>query len=396
MRGEAGLLGKTCLLIVIVFSSLACADREPGPRRIFENGEEVVLNSAEPFQVKGKPSVLRLEEDFSLDTEDNALAALGVTDIAAFDVDRSGNLLFLVPPSGPHDCVYKLAPDGKLLTTFCRVGQGPNEAEYPNEIMANDNGEIWVLESPKNRIHIFDEGGMPIAEKSPLQFESIVPLANGNHLVTRLDAADLTTKYFPMAIELYDPGFRLVKELDRFRGVANRTIYERVPEPYVSGIEYAFQGKASSERIYIGNSDRAYEILVFDLGGRLIRKIRKEFAPVPVTDAYRERYLKDYLAYMPDYAKKIYFPEYWHPFHAFFPDEEGRLFVMTYETCEPGKAFVYEVFDRDGRFISRTRLSAVHGGNGYLLARVRGKCLYAVEEKPSGFKRLNAYRMIWQ
>lgn len=395
MRGEAGLIRKTYLFVVIVFSCLACADRGPGPRRIFENGDEVVLNPAEPVQVKGKASNLTLEEDFSLDTEDDAIAALGLTDIAAFDVDRSGHLLFLVPPTGPRDCVYKLASDGKLMTTFCRVGQGPNEAEYPNEIRANEDGEVWVLESPKNRIHVFDDEGKPVAERNPLKFESIEPLANGHHLVTRLDAPDLTLKYLSLAIELYDPGFRLVKELDRFSRVANRTVFERMPEPYVSGIEFAFQGKACRDRIYIGNSDRGYEILVFDLAGRLVRKIRKDYSPVPVTDAYRKKYLKDYLEYMPDYAKKIYFPEYWHPFHGFFPDEDGRLFVMTYEPGEREGEFLYDVFDQEGVFIARTRLRAVQGGFGYILARVRGRLLYAVEEKPSGFKRLTAYRMIW-
>lgn len=355
----------------------------------------VVLNPAEPVRQEGHPLILTLEKAFSLDTEDDAVAALGVTDMAAFDVDRSGHLLILVPPTGPRDCVYKLTPDGKLLTTFCRVGQGPNEAEYPNEILVNENGEIWVLESPKNKIHVFDAEGKPVAERNPLKFESVEPLANGHHLVTRLDAPDLTLKDLSMAIELYDPGFRFVKELDRFGRVANRTVYERIPEPYVSGIEYIFQGKASRDRIYVGNSDRGYEFLVFDLAGRLVRKIRKEYSPVPVGDAYRKNYLKDYLEYMPEYAKKIYFPEDWHPFHAFFPDEEGRLFVMTYEPGEREGEFVYDIYDRDGVFSARTCLRAVHGGSGYLLARIRGKLLYAVEEKPSGFKRLTAYRMIW-
>jgi hypothetical protein len=375
---------------------LSCSHGVSGPRRSIENGVEVVLNPARPVRIEGRPSTLTLEKAFSLDTEDDRVAALGVTDIGAFDVDRSGHLLILIPPTGPRDCVYKLAPDGKLLATFGRVGQGPNEVEYPNEVLANDNGEIWVFESPKNKIHVFDGGGRPLAERSPLKFESILPLANGDHLVTRLDAADQTLKYLSMAIELYDPGFRLVKELDRFSRVANRTIYEKVPEPYVSGTGYILQGQATRDRIYVGNSDRAYEILVFDLEGRPVRKIRKEFIPVPVSDEFKKKYLQDYLEYMPDYAKKIYFPESWHPFHAFFPDEEGRLFVMTYEPGERAGEFVYDVFDRDGAFIARTGLNALHGGNGSLLARVRGNLLYAVEEKPSGFKRLNAFRMVWR
>lgn len=323
-------------------------------------------------------------------------AALGVTDIFKFDVDRAGNILVLVPPWGPRNCVYKLSPDGKLMASFGLIGQGPNEMEYPNEILAKDNGEIWVLESSKNVVHVFDGGGKPITDRSPVKFETIIPLANGSYLVTRLAAADLTRKYLSQAIELYDPGFRFVKELDRFTRVANRTVYEKVPEPYVSGIEFILQDKASRERIYVGNSDRGYEICVFNLEGRLVRKIRKEFSPVPVTDEDKKKYLEDYIEDMPEYARKIYFPESWHPYHAFIPDEEGRLFVMTYEPGGQAGEFIYDIFNKEGVFISRAGLKALHGGSGSLLARVRGDRLYAVQEKPNGFKQLDVYRMIWK
>lgn len=386
-------------LASVVIGAILCWGCGGGQSEIgktIESGVEVVLNRAQPAQLKGEPSTLTLEKEFVLDTEDDATAAQGVTDIVNFDVDRASNILVLVPPTGPRNCVYKLSPEGKLLASFGLIGQGPNEMEYPNEVLANDNGEIWIFESPKDKVHVFDGGGKPVADRSPIKFETIIPLANGNHLVTRLDAADLTTKYLPMMIELYDPQFRLLKELDRSVGYANRTIYEKVPEPYVNGIGFTFQGKASRDRIYVGNSERGYEILVFDLEGRPVRKIRKEYSPVPVTDDYKKKYLKDYLEYMPDYAKKIYFPEHWHPFHAFFPHEEGRLFVMTYEPGERPGEFIYDIFNKDGVLVARTSLDAVHGGTGYLLARVQGDRLYAVREKSSGFKQLNVYRMIWK
>jgi hypothetical protein len=387
---------KLALVVIVASLCWGCGGSQTEVGKIIESGVEVVLNPAEPVRLKGEPSILTLEKVFVLDTEDDTTAALGVTDIMMFDVDRNGNILILLPPTGPRNCVYKLSPEGKLLASFGLIGQGPNEMEYPNEVLANDNGEIWVFESPKNKVHVFDGGGKPVADRSPVKFETIIPLENGSHLVARRVAVDLTQRYLSMAIELYDAQFHMIKELDRFTKIANRTIYEKVPEPYVSGIEFIFQGEASRDRVYVGNSDRGYEILVFDLDGRLVRKVRKTFAPVPVTDEYKKKYLKDYLEYMPDYAKKIYFPEYWHPFHAFFPDEEGRLFVMTYEPGKQQGEFVYDIFNKDGVLVARTSLDALHGGGGYLLARVRGDRLYAVQEKPSGFKQLNVYRMNWK
>jgi hypothetical protein len=390
------LIRKTGGIILTALLYIGCGGGESRIQKTIENGVEVVLNPAQPLKLKSEPLVLSMERVLSLDTEDDATAALGVTDIADFDVDRAGDLLILVPPTGPRDCVFKLSPEGKLQASFGRVGQGPGEMEYPNTILANDNGEIWVLDSPKNKIHVFDGQGRPLADRSPVKFEALIPLANGNFLVTRLDATDLTARYLPMMIELYDPQFHLLKELDRCAGYANRTIYEKVPEPYVSGTGFTFQAKASNERIYVGNTERGYEILVFDLDGKLVRKIRKEYIPVPVTDDYKKKYLKDYLEFMPDYAKKIYFPVSWHPFHAFFPDEEGRLYIMTYEPGDqPGK-YIYDIFDKDGVFVARKSLAAVHGVGGYLLARFRGDRLYTVEEKESGFKRLNVYHGTWR
>ncbi len=99
---------------------------------------------------------------------------------------------------------------------------------------------------------------------------------------------------------------------------------------------------------------------------------------------------------MQEYAKKIYFPEHWHPFHSFFLDDEGRLYVMTYEPgIKPGE-YMFDIFNKDGVFIARMSLSVHHWGFGSLNARVRGKQLYVVQEKESGYKRLVVYRMKWE
>jgi len=48
---------------------------------------------------------------------------------------------------------------------------------------------------------------------------------------------------------------------------------------------------------------------------------------------------------MPEYAKKIYFPEHWHPFHAFFPDDEAPIefvFGPKNDKSKRGQVFILD------------------------------------------------------
>jgi hypothetical protein len=85
-----------------------CQDKEADIERFMEDGVEVVLNHVEPYQVKGEPSNLILEKVFSFDTENDDIAATGLTDIYRFDVDSEGNIYFLIPPTGQGNLIYKL------------------------------------------------------------------------------------------------------------------------------------------------------------------------------------------------------------------------------------------------------------------------------------------------
>ena len=114
-------------ICLAVLGTFHCAGQPDRIDKLTENGVEVVLNHETPYRLKDEPSKLTLENIRTIDTENDAIAASGVTDIYLFDVDRGGNIYIVVPPTGPRDCVYKFSPEGKLVTTFGRLGQGPNE-----------------------------------------------------------------------------------------------------------------------------------------------------------------------------------------------------------------------------------------------------------------------------
>jgi hypothetical protein len=71
----------------LIFAFLSC---KPGQNKvdiITENGVSVVLNHLKPYSLRGEPTALMLQKILSIDTEDDSMAAKGVTDIYSFDVD---------------------------------------------------------------------------------------------------------------------------------------------------------------------------------------------------------------------------------------------------------------------------------------------------------------------
>jgi hypothetical protein len=357
----------------------------------------VVINHLKPYVLRDEPSTLTLERVLSIDTEKDSTATLGVTDIYSFDIDTGGNVYILRLPTGPGSLVFKFSEKGDFITSFGRMGQGPNEMEYPSQILAVVRDNVWVVESPKEKYYVFQSDGTPAGEQrvSP-GFDNIIPPRNGTFLLTRLVAEDMTARYFPIILNLGDSRFQTIKELDRFKSRPNRHVVASLPEKIVCGTEFVFLAAAMGDRVYAGNSERGYEILVYDLEGQLIRKIRKEYNPVPVSEEYKKSYMKPYEQFMPDYAKKIYFPEYWHAFRSFFMDDDGRLFVMTYEPGEnPGES-MFDVFNKDGVFFMRKSLNVLCPGPSTILARAHGDRLYCVQEKRSGYKELVAFRMVWK
>ncbi|MFX0212313.1 MAG: hypothetical protein ACFFDT_40445, partial [Candidatus Hodarchaeota archaeon] len=113
------------------------------------------------------------------------------------------------------------------------------------------------------------------------------------------------------------------------------------------------------------------EILVFDLDGNLIKKIKKEHRP----------------GNQP-------------PFQClFFIDDDGRLFIMTFEKGENPKECIFDIFNSDGVLVARKSLD-VYVRNGTLIqplyAQSKNNRLYCLREKESGFKELVVYIMKWE
>jgi hypothetical protein len=126
--------------------------------------------------------------------------------------------------------------------------------------------------------------------------------------------------------------------------------------------------------------------------GCLLHKIVKDHRKVRVPESYKKERLT---SVSEKQRPTLYFPEYFPPFRGFFTDDEGRLYVMTYENGPDGKSRVFDVFDPNGLFLFRKSLDVVCQSIG-VMARMQKNTLVYLGEKENGFKVLKISRVVWK
>jgi hypothetical protein len=382
---------KIGMISALIAMMAACAAKEPQVQRTTdENGAEIVLNKIEPFRSKGAPAALDLEEEWSLDTGNDEIAKTGLAEIGAFDIDSRGNVYFAAPKAD-EKTILKFDRAGRPVAAFGRKGQGPGEIQGISSLFVTDLDEIAVTNEGNNRLTVFGEDGKLLRETPiPSSMIALIPLPNGLFLTWSRMADPKPDALFEFPIALTGSDLKTFKILDTGL-LENPMTGERLRGTY-----HIQSWSVSKGRIFTGHQDRGYDIFVFDLDGRPLRKIRKEFKPIPVPEAHKKEFLKQFEA--PAYKvirDKVYFPADMPPFIGFTADEAGRLFVMTYETGErPGES-VFDIFDVDGVFVLRKPIPVFHNFTGMFL-KVRNDRLYCVQEQENGEKAFRVYRMNWK
>jgi hypothetical protein len=381
---------KLFILVCSLSLCFSCGPKQDKVERITEDGVDVVVNHLEPYKITGEPANLTLEEEFTIDTEKDEITELGLTDIRSFDVDTEQNI-YLLHLQSRENCIFKFNKEGSFISSFGRKGQGPGEMQYPIFFQVINN-ELAVTNPTK--VVFFSNDGKFLKEISKDANKlSVILLKNGNYLVREnfRDISDSTTRYSSLII--YDSEFNQIKEIDRGPGYPFKGDGYRAILPYIHSCVFG-------EKIFEGNSEMEYEIHVYDFNGNLIKKIKKEYSPVPINAENKETILKLFERMPEEIKKTIYFPDNFPPFQRlFFTDDKGRLFVMTYEKGKKPREFIYDIFNSDGAFIGRTGLEN-YGQDvmqmGPLPAISKNGFLYYVREKENGYKELVAYKMNWE
>lgn len=387
------------LVILLCFAS-ACQQQAEEVERFMEDGAEVIVNHLEPYKVKGEPTTLQIEEELIIDLERDHIAELGIGDVNSLEVDSEECIYFLASRTS-ESIIFKFDSFGRYLISFGKRGQGPGEITNPTFFCISKNDEIVITDYAKRKIVLFSKDGELLNENSlPLRLRAVYPLENGNCIGLK---QSIDQEGFEPTLQsflcLYDSEFTEIKELDRQRP------FDYMTTDKIDGIPHIFHWEVHDGKIYTGNGKRGYEILVYDLDGKLLRKVRKKYNPVELLEEYKRHFLSQFSEYK-EFEKRIFFSSEMPPYCEFFIDDIGRTYVISYEKDKDTGEHMCDIFNHEGIFFMKKNLKILLRGMDIVLSGqgwgvfnyivAKKSRLYHLRTKESGYKELMVYRMNWE
>lgn len=291
------------VLAIIVLVSVSCGSQKEKIDRTLENGVEVIRNKVEPFSTGGIPKMPQVEKKVLLDFQSEEITKLGIADIRGFDVDSEGNIYISVF-AGDY-CIYSFSPEGNFESCFARKGEGPGEMPIAKCLSVNENDEIAVFDSAKQKLVMFSRHGRVLREiPTPPRVTRVNPFAGAGFLISATVPEGRSPFYYWVNLSLYDSRMEEIKRL------------ERLKIPNGPGTSYWLTWKG---KIYVGSEERDYEIWIYDQKGNLAIKIKKEYRPIGVPAEVREPWKRtiEQLKQGSGSAEDVSVPEQWPPFSAF-------------------------------------------------------------------------------
>ncbi len=380
---------------VFMFIS-GCGGPSGSVRRSVEDGIEVVTNPLEAPRTSGKPATFSLVEEYRIDLANEELAALGLGVVVGINVDAVGAVYCLASKT-KEPWVFKFDRDGRFERAFGRTGQGPGELENPFFFCVALEGHVTVIGRGRKAV-VFGPDGEALRDmRFPAYLRACVPLPNGNFVVIRYS---YDREHFTIVdtLVLIGSDSRELGVLDAHAlsgnvsvdGSGNVLSYDATPR--------VFHWTVAGEKTYVGRALRGYEILVFDENGRMIRKIRKEHRPVPVPEAYKDKWRAEFSPVDRD-LKKLKFAEHMPATNGFAVDDQGRLFVSTFEPGPREGEVTWDVFDSGGALFARAVLPFSIPGDASNYRPTVAVCnerFYRLRDKTDGFQEIVVSRIEWK
>ncbi len=316
--------------------------------------------------------VFRLKEDMSIG------AAGGVKDYSFFRawyivVDEEGNIYVM---DAGDTCVKIYDDHGKYLSSVGRKGQGPGELQNPNSIHLI-SGNRLVFEDFYRCLNIYAKEGQFINSRSTANLGFIdVLVTPENRIVARVNA--VTSGQNGKELRVYDGQLKLL-----------RTLLFMPEEPHDRQVARPFAG---GFHLVLSQFDRAvvcykddYEIEIHDIRGDSNMCVRKEYDRIKITKEEIDEVTKKMR------GRRIDIPAYHPAVQGISGDDEGRIYVKTFERTKDGVSFYYDVFDREGRYLVKVPILRSAAPQVW-----KNRKMYCLEQDEDGFQKVKRYSVLWQ
>lgn len=125
----------------------------------------------------------------------------------------------------------------------------------------------------------------------------------------------------------------------------------------------------------------------------MVKKIIRKCKPVKITKKDRKeierRFSRSRLAKR---GYKLIIPKHYPFFHGIWVDEEGRIFVLTYDRTGKERRFYYmDIFDSVGRYIGKVPFKI-----RFDTLLFKRRKLYTIERDKEGFYKVKRYNIHWK
>ena len=339
-----------------------------------ENGVIVVKNPKQPMYGE---EVFSIKEELSIGEAKGRKEYMfsRARDIAVDEEEK----IYILDIKECHIKVFN--KNGEYLKTIGKKGQGPGEMRLPGALVITAQQEILVNDASARKLHFFTLDGKflrAVSQTKMWLFSSPKADQKGNIIAGYMIA-----------------GQEVIYDLKKFDSQLKDlfTIFSTriLKYPYMNPLFPRCYWEVTKEDNIIWGFPDKYELYVLNPEGKLLKKILKDHTPVKITQKEKDDIINErWGGYenMPPETKLV-----WNKHHNAFRylslDEEGRIFVRTYEKAADGKTYYYDVFDPEGKYIAKIPLKARP------IVWKMNK-LYTVEEDEEGFQMVKRYQVSWE
>lgn len=348
---------------------------------------------------------IRFAKDFVLN-DDAMPADVFFESPSTLTCDPAGNIY--VADSGAKN-IKKFDAQGRFLKTIGREGQGPGEfGGLYYSTFAKDHLVVW--DSGNRRLCAFTADG-EFVTSTGISYETgsvrrLRGLPSGEVLVEM----EKTYRREPekpqdCKIDLYSKDLKFVRTI--YTRSLWRKKYIRTKEYGISTLFFPYSADVQWEvtpdgRIVIGYSGN-YELEIFDRTGKRVAAVSHKSEPVSVTEKDKSAYFDSVAFYRmgeklkepPEYITKFTeFPKHKPVYKNILVDEDGNIWIVLNRERQDDRGKVFEVFDPEGRFLSRVLLEGdVAFPDSRNTCLLHNGSLFVIETGEDDLYRIVRYKM---